>query len=204
MNFTSQVTDARNIEMKATLDNVAEKLEIIKGLADTEGKIIKQFDTFYNVQEGRLKLRKFEDKTDEPIAELIFYVRPNATGAKLCNYKKMDVDSKTYDSLNGILSASLGVQGTVSKKRLLFLIGQTRVHVDEVDGLGSFIELETVLDATQSIEEGHQILKELMSKLKIDTKKCLEVSYNDMLISAASSNKTLDKSVPQFVKNTMV
>lgn len=75
-------------------------------------------------------------------AELIFYKRPNVLGPKLSNYDKMTLHSNVGDSLVHILSQSIGVLGIVKKVRELYIVGQTRVHIDQVDGLGNFIELE--------------------------------------------------------------
>lgn len=78
-------------------------------------------------------------------AEYIFYKRPNIPGPKLCNYNKIALNSDTAELLMTILSESMGIVGVVKKIRQLFIVGQTRIHIDQVDGLGNFIELEVSL-----------------------------------------------------------
>jgi predicted adenylyl cyclase CyaB len=79
------------------------------------------------------------------------------------------------------LSLALGVRGVVRKKRTLYLVGQTRLHLDEVEGLGEFVELEVVLRHGQSDLEGQQIARELMTRLAIREQDLLEGAYMDML-----------------------
>jgi len=75
-------------------------------------------------------------------AELILYKRPDVPGPKLSTYDKVALNSDIAKSLEDILSRSIGVLGVVKKTRLLYITGQTRIHIDKVDGLGNFIELE--------------------------------------------------------------
>lgn len=85
--------------------------------------------------------------------------------------------------LHSLLTAALGKRCVVNKVRKLFLIGQTRVHVDTVDGLGDFMELEVVLRDEQSPEEGQQIAFDLMEKLGIDRSDLMATAYADLLNS---------------------
>lgn len=76
-------------------------------------------------------------------SELISYIRPDGDKPKLSEYDKCDVQNS--DKLNTVLTRALGIFGIVRKTRHLFLVGQTRIHVDNVTGLGSFMELEVQL-----------------------------------------------------------
>lgn len=136
---------------------------------------MQQEDIFFLVPEGRLKLRIFSKDS----GELIFYRRDNLSGPKASNY----FISRTNDphSLREVLSMALQVRGTVKKIRKLFLIGQTRVHLDKVDGLGDFVELEVVLRDDQPEREGQRIAQDLMRQLEIDEKHLLANAYIDML-----------------------
>jgi len=69
--------------------------------------------------------------------------------------------------LPGVLSRALGVTHTAEKTRVLYLVGQTRVHLDSVDGLGDFLELEGVLRPGQNSAEGQAIAADLMQRLGI-------------------------------------
>jgi predicted adenylyl cyclase CyaB len=80
-----------------------------------------------------------------------------------------------------ILTKTLGVMGVVKKTRTLYLIGQTRVHIDEVEGLGSFPELEVVLQPEQSDIEGKAVAERLMSEFGIDKQQLIPEAYIDLL-----------------------
>jgi adenylate cyclase class IV len=73
-------------------------------------------------------------------AELIFYDRPNSDGPKMSKYNKCSIPDGSQ--LVSVLSCALSVEGNVRKNRQLFMVGQTRVHIDCVEGLGDFMELE--------------------------------------------------------------
>ena len=73
------------------------------------------------------------------------------------------------------------IEGIVRKKRHLFLVGQTRIHIDEVEGLGSFLELEVVLQEGQEAEEGMAIATSLMDKLRVKKKDLVAGAYIDLI-----------------------
>jgi predicted adenylyl cyclase CyaB len=81
--------------------------------------------------------------------------------------------------LLAVLARALGQLGTVKKTRWLYVAGQTRVHIDEVDGLGWFIELEVVLRPGQNDCEGHAIIQDFMRELGI--REILPTAYIDLL-----------------------
>ncbi|SEP07673.1 class IV adenylate cyclase [Aquisalimonas asiatica] len=139
---------ARNIEIKTRSTSFEEQARIAARIADGPPVLIEQTDTFFHVPRGRLKLREFGNGT----GELIQYIRADSSGPKQSTY----VRSPTHEpqSLKEALSAALGVRAIVQKRRTLFMVGQTRIHLDEVKGLGRFIELEVVLRPEQTEEEG--------------------------------------------------
>lgn len=73
---------------------------------------------------------------------MIYYERSDVEGPKLCSFEKTDLNSENVNGLVVLLSAALGKRCEVNKVRKLFLVGQTRVHVDNVEGLGNYMELE--------------------------------------------------------------
>lgn len=77
-------------------------------------------------------------------SELIYYDRPDGEGPKLSTYEKCSIPCSSTDNLNTILRTVLGEKEVVKKRRLLFMVGQTRVHVDTVEDLGNFMELEVI------------------------------------------------------------
>ncbi|KAB0797300.1 hypothetical protein PPYR_08294 [Photinus pyralis] len=166
----------RNVEIKAKVRNLHNLLVKAKLISESEGKVIPQVDQFYNSIQGRLKLRKFEDGS----GELIYYDRPDDEGPKVSSYEKCAVDANLAE-LDRVLQCSLGSKGIVKKVRHLFMIGQTRLHVDIVEQLGNFMELEVVLNPEQSVEEGVAIANDLMEKLEIGKEDLLVGAYRDML-----------------------
>jgi predicted adenylyl cyclase CyaB len=164
-----------NIEIKASVPD-PERLRIAaERLSDTPPEIIEQHDTFFPCARGRLKLRQFSPES----AELIAYSRADVAGTKQSDY--LIVPTARPAELLAALSAALGVQQTVIKTRVLLLVGQTRIHLDSVQGLGSFVELEVVLRDGQAAEEGHQIARELMAALDIREVDLIEGAYADLL-----------------------
>ena len=77
--------------------------------------------------------------------------------------------------------ASIGLIGVVKKHRTLYMIGQTRVHLDRVEDLGHFMELEVVLREEQAEKEGVKIAEEIMSQLGIRQESLIECAYFDLL-----------------------
>ncbi|GJQ65228.1 hypothetical protein Trydic_g7359 [Trypoxylus dichotomus] len=167
----------RNIEIKAKVKDIEQLRSKAKILSKSEGTIIKQDDIFYISSHGRLKLRKFENGN----AELIFYDRSDSKGPKLSFYEKSAIPADTTAHVDAVLSRALGVDGTVRKTRHLFLVDQTRVHIDQVEGLGDFMELEVVLNPEQSVEDGQQIAMSLMKLLGIQEDDLLCGAYKDLM-----------------------
>jgi predicted adenylyl cyclase CyaB len=165
-----------NIEIKARLRDPLRTRKLVERLSDTTAETIEQHDTFFPCPHGRLKLRQFSPEA----GELIFYNRPDIAGSKRSDYAIAPTSAP--ERLLAVLSAALGAQQTVTKTRLLFQVGQTRIHLDSVFGLGSFIELEVVLRVDQSPDEGHQVARELMSALDIPESDLVECAYADLLV----------------------
>lgn len=84
-------------------------------------------------------------------------------------------------TLKETLAKSLGIHAVVRKKRSAHFYGQTRIHFDQVEGLGNFIELEVVLQPEQDIAHGAAIAEELMSRLNIEKEDLIPVAYVDLL-----------------------
>jgi predicted adenylyl cyclase CyaB len=169
---------ATNIEIKARVDDLEALRKRAEALSDTPCQVVPQEDTFYHIPQGRLKLRRLA--ADH--AQLVYYTRHDTSGPKRSEYQIFE----TRDSagLNSLLAAALGVRGVVRKVRYLYLAGQTRIHLDDVEGLGQFMELEVVLRPGQSEAEGQAIAQDLMRKLGIQPKDLINVAYMDLLEAA--------------------
>ena len=166
---------ARNVEVKAKVNDHRELRRITAALADGDSTILEQTDTFFSIQRGRLKLREIQDSG----AELIYYERPNRSGPKTSTYDRYPVSDP--NTLLGFLSKALGAIGVVKKQRELFLVGRTRVHLDNVEGLGSFMELEVVLHPEESVADGEIEAQKLMDNLGIKSSDLVSVAYVDLL-----------------------
>jgi len=164
-----------NIEIKAEVKDTKKLRALIEKLSEVPGTRISQEDTFFHTPRGRLKLRTLSPEH----GELIYYERDDVSGPKRSNY--LVYTTSDPNSLKATLSASLGIRGVVRKQRSLYQVGQTRIHLDEVEGLGTFLELEVVLNPGQSEEKGATIAAELMAQLGIPESDLLEVAYIDLL-----------------------
>jgi predicted adenylyl cyclase CyaB len=166
---------SRNIEIKAHIESVEALTAKAAALAD-EGPIeIAQDDTFFRCDSGRLKLRVFSNGT----GELIYYRRANHYGPKESFY--LISPTSAPDSLRESLSLAYGQVGRVRKHRKLFLVGRTRVHLDEVEGLGHFLELEVVLADDEPAGAGVREARELLEKLDIKASQLIDDAYVDLL-----------------------
>jgi adenylate cyclase class IV len=166
---------ARNVEVKARIDSVEALLPSARVLGACDAERIEQDDTFFTCAHGRLKLRDFGDGR----GELIHYERADTAGPKLSDYVRAPTTEPA--ALREALTRAHGVIGRVRKTRWLLLAGQTRIHLDRVEGLGDFIELEVVLRDEQSAADGEVIAERLMSQLGIGRDQRLAGAYLDLL-----------------------
>lgn len=166
---------ARNIEIKARVADLAALTARVAAIADAGPVPIAQDDTFFRCDSGRLKLRVFDDGR----GELIFYRRADRGGPKESFYIVSPTASP--DTLREALTQSNGQEGRVVKQRTLFLAGRTRVHLDRVQGLGDYMELEVVLADGEAAEDGVREAHDLMARLDIAADRLVEGAYHDLL-----------------------
>lgn len=164
-----------NIEIKARVRDFAGIRSRAGKLSDTPVEVIPQVDTFFNVPQGRLKLRVLAPDR----GQLIYYTRPDQEGPKRSDYHIAYTTDP--ENLKRVLELAYGIRGVVKKTRYLYLVGQTRIHVDDVEGLGQFIELEVVMREGQGDAEGQGIAEGLMASLGVERSDLLEGAYMDLL-----------------------
>jgi predicted adenylyl cyclase CyaB len=164
-----------NIEIKARVCDFESLQASAAQLSDTPCQTISQEDTFFNVPQGRLKLREISPRH----GQLIYYQRQDISGPKHSEYQIYETDNPA--GLKIILAKAYGIRGVVTKIRYLYMAGQTRIHLDDVKGLGKFIELEVVLQPGQTDSEGQAIAESLMYKLGIEDKDLINSAYMDMI-----------------------
>jgi adenylate cyclase class IV len=166
---------ARNVEIKARVDDVAALRARVASRTSAPPATLQQTDTFFVVRAGRLKLRDFGDGS----GELIFYERPDRLGPKQSSYSRVGCAEPA--ALTALLGAALGVRGVVEKRREVFLLGRTRIHLDEVRGLGRFMEIEVVLEDGESAADGERVAQALLAELEIPAAALLAPAYIDLL-----------------------
>jgi adenylate cyclase class IV len=172
---TSGGTGARNVEWKARARDLAAVERRTAQLA-TEGPLdLEQDDTFFACPAGRLKLREFSGDR----GELIFYRRADTGGPKLSRY--IIAPTPAPAALREALELAYGVIGRVRKRRRLYLVGRTRVHLDRVEGLGDFVEIEVVLAREDRVEDGEAEARELMHALGVGPADLVVGAYLDLL-----------------------
>ncbi|OIO49632.1 MAG: adenylate cyclase [Parcubacteria group bacterium CG_4_9_14_0_2_um_filter_41_8] len=165
-----------NIEIKAKSNNKDEIREILKSrTADFKG-VDHQIDTYFKIDNGRLKLR--EGKIEN---HLIHYQREDKEGPK-----QSDVTLFRYDpesSLKEILTKALGILVVVDKKREIYFIDNVKFHIDNVEDLGTFVEIEAIdNDGTIGKDKLLEQCQFFLDLFKISQEELISVSYSDLLL----------------------
>ena len=171
----SATAASRNIEIKSYAYDIECLRETLEAMSDTAVEVFKQEDVFFSVATGRLKLRILGDGR----GELIHYDRPDIGGPRVSHY--LIAPPSAPETLMTILSRVLKTVGTVRKRRSLYRVGQTRIHLDQVEKLGDFVELEVVLRPNQTEEDGVTIAEACLSRLEISREHLVREAYIDLL-----------------------
>ena len=166
----------RNVELKAVDPDPARSLASARELGAEDRGVLRQRDTYFRTRWGRLKLREEEPGG----ATLIQYDRPDAAQARESRYRLSPVPDP--DALRASLDAALGTLVVVDKERRLLLWEGVRIHLDTVQGLGSFVELEGVAGAGSDLSAEHEKVARLREALHIGD--VLTDSYSDQLLGA--------------------
>ena len=163
---------AVNLELKArTASSESARALAVRCGASPAGTLLQE-DTYFTVARGRLKLREIRGTG----AELIYYERDEATPERWSQYTRETVSEPA--GVKRVLARAFGVLAVVRKRRDLFLFRDARIHVDDVDGLGSFLEFEVTGGETSATEATMRDLREAFAVRAEDILKC---SYSDMI-----------------------
>lgn len=166
---------ARNVEIKARVRNLDDVRKRAQSLSGAAPEVLKQEDVFFPAERGRLKLRQLAPD----VGQLIYYDRPDKAGPKTSTYSISHTQNPA--ELREVLASALGETMTVSKVREVYIVGQTRIHLDMVEGLGAFMELEVVLCEDHSEQSGQDTAFALMEQLGIERADLVEGAYADLL-----------------------
>ena len=164
-----------NIELKARCEDLGRLREICTSMGAESQEPERQIDTYFRVPHGRLKLRE----SLRSGAELIYYTRADVAGARESHYEIYQVEDA--EGLKTILRRSLGVKAVVAKRREIFVIGDVRIHLDKLQDLGTFVELEgSVQDAAELAVVAEEV-RALQQALAIDDRSLVKESYADLI-----------------------
>jgi homotetrameric cytidine deaminase len=174
----------RNVELKARDPDPARSLERALALGAEDKGEIRQRDTYFRAARGRLKLREQEAGGSPFWDELIEYSRPDSPDARTSSYQRVPVADA--EPLRDALDAAYGTLVTVTKRRRLLLWDGVRIHLDEVEGLGSFLEFEAVAEAgAPDLRAEHEKVERLRGLLGIEDGDLVATSYSDLLLTAS-------------------
>jgi adenylate cyclase class 2 len=172
----------RNVELKARDPDPAATLKRALDLGAEDKGEITQRDTYFAGARGRLKLREQETGGSPLWDELIEYSRADSVDARTSTYRRVPVaDAPT---LREALDAAYGTIVTVTKRRRLLLWKGVRIHLDDVDGLGSFVELEAVGEPDSDLSTEHDKVERLREELGVSDADLVATSYADLVAAA--------------------
>jgi len=167
----------QNVELKCELLDPAAAREVCRRLGARRVGLLEQRDTYFEVEEGRLKRRECVGRADE----WIFYRRPDRNEARLSEYEVLDRASA--DARFGL--DRLRAWSVVEKRRDLWLVGATRIHLDDVKDLGWFFELEAVVGSAQDVNAARRAVADIQAAFAHVLGNPVATSYSDLVASAA-------------------
>lgn len=166
-------TSRKNLELKARIARIEEAEERARRLGATEGGLLRQVDTYFDAPSGRLKLREINGNE----AQLIGYDRPEQDAQRYSQFRVVAVTDAA--GMKALLTEAMGLRGTVSKHRRLYHWNDCRIHLDEVEGLGSFVEFE-VLSQGNTCSDWDR-METLMLQFGLRDQDAIRASYSDLL-----------------------
>jgi predicted adenylyl cyclase CyaB len=164
----------KNFEIKCRISNLSAIKEKLSSDRNYKYSVEKQRDIYYNVKSGRLKLRIINEKN----SDLIYYNRKEKNSERVSNF----VISSTlnFRELNFIMTEQFKVMVIVNKKREIFVKDNIRIHLDTVNKLGKFLEIEIMF---KDLNKAKKLMEELKEMLNLNSKDFIKSSYSDLLIN---------------------
>jgi adenylate cyclase class IV len=173
----SDASPRRNIELKARDPTPGRSRELCLALcAEDRGQLL-QRDTYFEVARGGLKLR--EQRPGQ--AHLIQFDRAREPQERESHYRLIEVDDGP--TLRAALERALGSRVTVTKKRSLFIWQTVRIHLDEVERLGSFIELEAVAPPESDLTREYELIRELREAFSVTDERLVALGYAEQILA---------------------
>jgi len=166
----------KNIEFKAKVESLPPYEEKLQSLNPLFIGLDHQIDTYFNVPHGRLKLREGNIEN-----ALINYNRANTADAKLSDI--ILYQHQPHPALKQILQLQLGVKAVVDKKRKIYFINNIKFHFDEVEGLGTFLEVEVIdEDGSLNIEDMKKDCDHYFQFFGLSQSQLVDRSYSDLIL----------------------
>lgn len=166
----------QNLEAKFKLDDLERAGKQAEAIGYQFKATLVQRDTFFRVREGKLKLRE-----EGSSAWMIFYGRADSRQLKLSSYEIVSIPEP--EKTRELLTRALGTIAMVRKTRILLMRDHVRLHLDHVDGLGEFGEIEAVLGQNEDPERSRPAVDELLGALEVDRNNLIAESYFEMLLA---------------------
>jgi homotetrameric cytidine deaminase len=174
----------RNVELKARDHDPEATLAAALAHGAADQGVLTQVDTYFAAREGRLKLREEGDA-----ATLIAYARADEAVARTSAYRLVAVPDAA--ALTAALDAALGTVVVVEKFRRLLLWEDVRIHLDAVEGLGTWVELEAVAPDGSDLAEEHRKVAELRAVLEIGDEDVVATGYAALLLDGGAATPRL-------------
>ena len=178
---------ARNVELKVAVPSLEQIRQRAQDIADSGPFVLEQVDFFFPANSGRLKLRceKQSGRETPAKAELIAYQRSDEAESRVSDYERCEITDP--ECLRRALSKSLGDGPIVRKSRELYLVKRARIHLDTVESLGTFVEIEVVMQEQDGEEQGHRELHQHLEALGLLEAEMIDVAYADLLFAKLES-----------------
>ena len=165
----------KNLEIKARMEDLRKARQIAERLPARFTGTLKQTDTYFNVKHGRLKLREIYQQH----AELIYYHRIEDKNERVSDFQIYSCEQP--HKLKAMLEQAVGILAVVKKRRDLFMYKKTRIHLDVVDTLGTFLELETPFDVR--VEKAQKMINYLIRQFELQKNDYISHSYLDLILT---------------------
>jgi predicted adenylyl cyclase CyaB len=166
-----------NVEIKARTERTSEIRDFLRANNAEFKGVDEQVDTYFQVQNGRLKLRQGKIENN-----LIYYDRPDQSGPKQSNFELVKIDEG--DTLREMLLKAIGIKVVVRKRREIYFISNVKFHLDSLEGFGNFVEIEAS-NKNHSLETAklYEQCDFYMKEFGIVEEDLVMLSYSDMMLS---------------------
>lgn len=167
----------RNVEIKVRADDLERVEALLRAQGARDAGVLEQRDVFLPCSSGRLKLRFENDRTPQ----LILYHRADEASLRASDYQLFPIENG--EAFLSVAERAWGTQPEVRKQRHLYFVDNIRVHLDVVEGLGPFVELEAVVDAEHDEASSRAAAQALLHDLGLDAVPPESRAYVDLLTS---------------------